>query len=123
MAVPVTFQAPTVVSPEIRGRSCASIKIINDNVTETNETFRVSLELDHNDRSVMLGNLSSATVTIMDDDRRKGNQSWQLHLIMYPCNITFTCIVHYITQSLKSMTYIPNLALFLCSKEERKEII
>ena len=73
MAVPVTFQAPTVASPELRGRSCASIKLINDNVTEMNETLRVSMQLDDGERSVVLGNLSSATVTIVDDDRRKNS--------------------------------------------------
>ena len=118
MAVPVTFQAPTVVSPEIRGRSCASIKIINDNVTETNETFRVSLELDHNDRSVVLGNMSSATVTIMDDDRRKGNQSWQLHLNCVP--IKYYMYMYCTLHNTISKIYDVCTQLFRCSKEERK---
>lgn len=70
MALPLTFQTSTLNSPEMRGRACTSVMLINDNVVEGNETFRVSLQEDHDDTSVIIGDQSSAVVTIMDDDRR-----------------------------------------------------
>ena len=50
---------------------CASVKLINDNITESDETFRVKLQENSDDPSVILGDQTSAIVTIIDDDRRK----------------------------------------------------
>ena len=50
---------------------CASVKLINDNITESDETFRVKLQENPDDISVILGDQTSAIVTIIDDDRRK----------------------------------------------------
>lgn len=69
-ALPLTFQTSTLVSPEMQGKACASMMLINDTIVEGNETFRVTLQEDPEDTSVIIGDQSSATVTIIDDDRR-----------------------------------------------------
>jgi hypothetical protein len=68
MAVPVTFQTSSLQSPEMRGRACTSLEILNDTEIEGNETLRVQIEPDYNDKSVKIGDQSSAIVTIIDDD-------------------------------------------------------
>lgn len=50
---------------------CASVMIIDDDIIESNETFRVKLQEDYNDQAVLIGTISSAVVTIIDDDKRK----------------------------------------------------
>lgn len=68
MAVPVTFQISALQSPEMRGRACTTLEIINDTEVEGNETLRVQIQPDYNDRSVIIADHSSAIVTIIDDD-------------------------------------------------------
>ena len=71
MAVPVTFQTSALLSPEMRGRACMSLLLIDDDVMEENETLRVQIEPDYNDKAVKIADQSSAIVTIIDDDTRK----------------------------------------------------
>ena len=68
MAIPLTFQTSALVSPEMRGRACASLMLINDDVVEGNETIRVQIQPDYDDISVKIADQSSAIVTIIDDD-------------------------------------------------------
>ena len=70
MALPLTFQTSTLVSPELRGKACTSVMLVNDTIVEGNETFRVTLQEDSEDTSIVIGDQSSAIVTIIDDDRR-----------------------------------------------------
>ena len=71
MAVPVTFQTSALLSPEMRGRACMSLIINDDEVVEGNETLRVQIEPDYDDKAVKIADQSSAIVTIIDDDTRK----------------------------------------------------
>lgn len=68
MAVPVTFQTSALQSPEMRGRACTTLVVIDDTDVEGNETLRVQIEPDYNDKSVKIADQSSAIVTIIDDD-------------------------------------------------------
>ena len=68
MAVPVTFQTSALQSPEMQGRACASLVVIDDDNVEGNETLRVQIEPDYDDTSVKIADQSSAIVTIVDDD-------------------------------------------------------
>lgn len=68
MAVPVTFQTSALQSPEMRGRACTSLWVIDDDVVEGNEILRVQIEPDYDDKSVKIADQSSAIVTIIDDD-------------------------------------------------------
>ena len=70
-ALPLSFQTSALISPETRGKACGSVMLINDNITEGNETFRVTLQENPDDSSVVLGDQASAIVTIIDDDKRK----------------------------------------------------
>ena len=54
----------------MRGKACVSVMLVNDTTVEGNETFRVTLQEDPEDASVIIGDKSSAIVTIIDDDRR-----------------------------------------------------
>ena len=84
MAVPVTFQTSVLQSPEMRGRACTTLEILDDAEVEGNETLRVQIQPNYDDRSVIIADHSSAIVTIIDDDTGTLKQinSW-LHVASY----------------------------------------
>ena len=57
-----------------------NISIIDDNVTEGNEYFRLFINTETLPLGVLLGHPSSAVVTIIDDDKTEINSSGKLYI-------------------------------------------
>lgn len=59
-----------VIFPDGKNTTSFDVKIINDDIFDENETFYVTIDPLSLPYGVVLGNIASATVTILDDDSK-----------------------------------------------------